>query len=124
MHARAIVSDGAQPLMEAWHLSVTQKDLVIGQLASAVGPGGARPRLPSLGADRAPVSGPRPERQAFQHGVHLFLGAIAQGLALPDPLRAFLVLDTGAYSHDDRCFYPDSPVLGTLADRSAILGGA
>ena len=59
MHARAIVSDGARPLMEAWHLSVTQKDLVIGQLASAVGPGGARPRLPSLGADRAPMSGPR-----------------------------------------------------------------
>jgi hypothetical protein len=123
-HARAIVSDGALPLREKWHLTEAQRDLVIGQLSTVVGPATDTQQADGAGPSPQPVSGPRPERCAFQQGVHLFLAAIAQGTALTPALKAFRVLDAGAYSYDGRCFYPDAPQLGPLADRPSVLSRA
>ena len=68
-----------------------------------------------------PVSGPRPEQRPFEHAVHLFLAAVGQGMAFEQALHTFGYLDAGAYSADDRCFYPDAQGLGPISDRVSEL---
>ena len=120
--ARAIVTDGKEPLMRAWHLSESQADLVVEQLASVAGPA---TQLPTPCAPLAqPVSAPRPSKQPFQQSIPLFLAAVAQGYPLTEALPAFRGLGSGSYSHDDCCYYPDSPALGPIADRPSVLPGA
>ena len=121
-HSRAIVADGAVLLQDAWCWSAAQSQSLVAAVASAVG--GSPPTEPAPQPHRAPTSGPRPARQAYEQRVPLFLAAVAQGLPLSEALTLFSGLTTGAYSHDDCCFYPDSPGLGALAARSAQLSGA
>ena len=71
-----------------------------------------------------PTLGPRPERRPFEHAVHLFLAAVGQGMAFEQALHVFGFLDAGAYSSDDRCFYPDAPGLGPISDRVSELHDA
>ena len=73
-----------------------------------------------------PTSGPRPERRPFEHAVHLFLpvAAVGQGMAFEQALHTFGYLDAGAYSADDRCFYPNAPGLGPISDRVSELRNA
>ena len=90
--------------------------LVREQFARVVGPlaeeAEAAPRPLAV-----PMSGPRPERRPFEHAFHLFLAAVGQGMAFEQALHTFGYLDVGAYSTDDRCFYPDAPGLGPISDR-------
>ncbi len=72
----------------------------------------------------ATVSGPRPVNQPFEQRVQLFLAAIAQGMSLDSALPLFSALSTGAYSHDDRCFFPAAPALGPVTDRVSQLHDA
>ena len=122
-HSRALVADGASLLQDAWHWSAPQSHLLVSSLACTVG-GGAAASEPDTLPLRSPTSGPRPVRQTFEQGVPLFLAAIAQGLPLQDGLSLFGSLSSGAYSHDDCCFYPDHPALGPLSDRATRLAGA
>ena len=39
-------------------------------------------------------------------------------------MHVFGFLDVGAYSTDDRCFYPDAPGLGPISDRASELHDA
>ena len=39
-----------------------------------------------------------------------------------EALVLFGSLSTGAYSHDDRCFHPDSPLLGPLSLKTSMRG--
>ena len=120
-YARTIIADGRAALVEAWHFTAEQCDTVLTGLASAVGP------PPRLGPDDiprplpAPMSGPRPTLQPFEQKVHVFLAAVAQGMAMQRAITAFSRADNGAYSHDDRNYYPADPALGSLADRPAAL---
>ena len=121
--ARMLLTDGLRPLATVWRFSESQVGLVREQFARVVGPlagaaeGAARP-LP------VPTSGPRPERRPFEHAVHLFLAAVGQGMAFERALHVFGFLDAGAYSSDDRCFYPDAPGLGPISDRVSELHDA
>jgi hypothetical protein len=56
--------------------------------------------------------------------VHLFLAAIAQGLPAAGAMEAFGTLGRGSFSHDDKCFYPESAALGPIADRIGLLSTA
>ena len=123
-HARAIVCDGQDALAKWWHFTPGQCALVIEQLALAVGPAGPSPADSAPRPAGVPCSGPRPAGQPFEHGVHLFHAAIAQGMHLVRALRVFGGLGTGAYSHDDCCFYPGGAGLGPLADRVSLLASA
>ena len=122
-HCRALVADGAGPLQESWHWTAAHSELVLTALAGAVGggAGSAEPAPPPL---QSPTSGPRPTRQTYEQCVPLFLAAVAQGMHIDEALVLFGSLSTGAYSHDDRCFYPDSPLLGPLSDRASRLASA
>ena len=111
MHARALCSDGRRALSEAWHWRPNQIDLLLSQLASAVGAPADDQQ------STVAVSGPRPTEQPFEQRVPLFLAAVAQGMALEAALPLFSALSGGAYSHDDRCSYPAAPALGPLSDR-------
>ena len=118
--ARMLLTDGLRPLVTAWHFSDAQVGLVREQFSRVVGSPSAEdaatPRpLP------VPVSGPRPEQRPFEHAVHLFLAAVGQGMAFEQALHTFGYLDVGAYSADDRCFYPDAPGLGPISDRVSEL---
>ena len=117
-HARAIIADGAPALASLWHLQPGQCQLVIEQLALAVGPA---ERADAQGVARIPISGPRPSIQPFSQGVHLFHAALAQGMPIGRALRVFGTLGDGAYSHDDRCFFPLSAQLGPVQDRVSRL---
>ena len=122
-HARAIVSDGQRAMADLWCMHPDQCALVIDQLAMVVGPARAAETRPAPGGG-TPTSGPRPARQPFSHGVFLFHAAVAQGMPLARALDLFGSLSTGAFSHDDRCFYPESSRLGALADRVSALHAA
>ena len=121
-HARALCADGSSALAEAWHWRPGQIDLLLSQLAGTVGPAVAD-RTVGTGLP-APASGPRPAEQPFEQRVPLFLAAVAQGMSLSTALPLFSALSSGAYSHDDRCFYPSAPALGPLADRVSLLHDA
>ena len=121
--SRMLLTDGLRPLATAWCFSASQVDLVREQFARVVGPlAGA-----AESAERplpVPTSGPRPERRPFEHAVHLFLSAVGQGISFEQALHIFGFLDVGAYSTDDRCFYPDAPGLGPISDRVSELHDA
>ena len=95
-YARTIIADGRAALVEAWHFTAEQCDTVLTGLASAVGP------PPRLGPDDiprplpAPLSGPRPTLQPFEQKVHVFLTAVAQGMAMQRAITAFSRADNGA----------------------------
>ncbi len=121
-HARALCTDGRRALAEAWHWRPSQIDLLLSQLAGAVGaPMADSPPPPAL---PAPISGPRPVNQPLEQCVPLFLAAVAQGMSLNSALPLFGALSDGAYSHDDRCFYPAAPTLGPVSDRASLLHDA
>ena len=122
-HARAIVTDGEQPLRTDWHMSEAQVRLVRSTLGGVVGGLPATPEQ-SVASARLPTSPPRPERQQFGQSVHLFLAAVGQNMPLADGMRAFGGLGPGHFSHDDRCFYPDNVALGHIRDRCSLLGKA
>jgi hypothetical protein len=65
-----------------------------------------------------PTSPPRLLIEDYGQTVHLFLAAVAQGMAVADALAEF----AQDFSHDDKCFFPENAVLGPVADR--IRGGA
>jgi hypothetical protein len=46
---------------------------------------------------------------------------IAQGLPAAGAMEAFGTLGRGSFSHDDKCFYPQSAALGPIADRIGLL---
>ena len=118
--ARRVVLAGAEPFRTEWHMTVEQSALVIEQLSLAVGPNGDA----SLVAARSPLSGPRNETQPFEHTVHLYHAALAQGMGLDAALEAFHGFAAGAYSHDGRCYYPAGApggALAPMADRVNLL---
>ena len=120
-HARAIACDGAQQLAEAWKLSAGQCAFVVDAFRQTAGP----PEAPTCAA-RVPVptSGPRPERSPYAQAVPTMLACIGGGVSLERALRLAATLGDGAYSHDDRSFYPDDLRLGPLAARIDLLAGA
>ena len=120
-HCRSPVADGAGPLQVSRHWTAAHSALVLTALAGAVGggAGSAEPAPPPL---RSPTTGPRPTRQTYEQCVPLFLAEVAQGLHIDEALLLFGSLSTGAYSHDDRCFYPDSPLLGPLSLKTSMRG--
>ena len=61
------------------------------------------------------------KEETFAQSVHLFLAAIAQGLPAAGAMEAFGTLGRGSFSHDDKCFYPESAALGPIADRIGVL---
>ena len=71
-----------------------------------------------------PTSPPRLLVEDYGQTVHLFLAAVAQGMAVADALAAFAQVSRGHVSHDDKCFLPENAVLGPVADRIRILHGA
>jgi hypothetical protein len=66
-------------------------------------------------------SPPRSEEDTLAQSVHLFLAAIAQGLPAAGAMEAFGALGRGSFSHDDKCFYPESAALGPIADSIGLL---
>jgi hypothetical protein len=62
--------------------------------------------------------------EIYAQSVHLFLAAIAQGIPAAGALEAFCTLGRGSFSHDDKCFYPESASLGPIADRIGLLSTA
>jgi hypothetical protein len=92
--------------------------------------GGTGSHLPIPTAP-APTSPSRPEVETFAQSVHLFLAAlflaaIAQDLpaAAAGAMEAFGTLGRGSFSHDDKCFYPESAALGPIADHIGLLSTA
>jgi hypothetical protein len=71
-----------------------------------------------------PTSPPRPEVEIFAQSVHLFLASIAQAMPAAGAMEAFGTLGRGSFSHDDKCFYPESASLGPIADRIGFLSTA
>ena len=120
-HARAIASAGPTALQEGWHWLPAQAEFLQRQLEAVVGP--VAPGHPDQMGQVAgfPTSGPAPELGPFQQSVHLFLAAVAQGMALDVAIPAFRALSRGAYSFDGRHFYPESAPLGPIADRVSRL---
>jgi hypothetical protein len=117
-HARAIISDCTEPLAVEWKLSEPQIGKVRQAFESVVGGTGSHPPIPPA---PVPTSPPRPEEETFAQSVHLFLAAIAQGLPAAGAMEAFGTLRRGSFSHDDKCFYPESAALGPIADRIGVL---
>jgi hypothetical protein len=118
-HARAIISDCTEPLAVEWKLSEPQIGKVRQAFESVVGGTGSHPPIPPA---PVPTSPPRPEEETFAQSVHLFLAAaIAQGLPAAGAMEAFGTLGRGSFSHDDKCFYPESAALGPIADRIGLL---
>jgi hypothetical protein len=64
------------------------------------------------------------EEETFAQSVHLFLAAIAQGLTAAGAIEAFGTLGRGSFSHDDKCFYPESATLDPIADSIGLLSTA
>jgi hypothetical protein len=62
--------------------------------------------------------------ETFAQSVHLFLAAIAQGIPAAGAMEAFGTLGGGSFSHDDKCFYPESASLDPIADRIGLLSTA
>ena len=121
--ARKLLTGGLRPLATAWCFSEAQVGLIREQFSRAVGPLAGEAEAASRPLS-VPMSGPRPERRPFEHAVHLFLAAVGQGTAFEQALHTFGYLDMGAYSTDDRCFYPDAPGLGPISDRVSELQNA
>jgi hypothetical protein len=67
------------------------------------------------------MSPPRQEEETFAQSVHLLLAAIAQGLPAAGAMEAFGTLGRGSFSHDDKCFHPESAALGPIADSIGLL---
>jgi hypothetical protein len=84
-------------------------------VVGGTGPHSSTPAAP------VPTFPPRPEVETFAQSVHLFLGAIAQGMSAAGAMEAFGTLGRGSFSHDDKCFYPESASLGPIADRIGLL---
>ena len=119
--ARTLLVDCGPALRSHWRLSDAQWRELRVALESVVGPAVVADlacEQPCLGS---PLSPPRPERVVFEHGSSLFLSAIAHGVRLGVAMEGFSVLGHGAYSHDDRSFYPDTPLLGPLSMRPSVL---
>ena len=113
-HARAAISDCAEPMATEWHMSESQIRIVRDALGSVVGGVAASPPPPPA---PVPDSPPRPLAQAFDQGTQLFLAAVAQGMPLGSALAAFAHFGSGHFSHDDKSFYPANPTLGAVSDR-------
>jgi hypothetical protein len=123
-HALTIISDCTEPLVARvveWKLSEPQIGKVRQAFESVVGGTGSRPPISPA---PVPTSPPRPEEDTFAQSVHLFLAAIAQGLPAEGAMEAFGTLGRGSFSHDDKCFYPESAALGPIADRIGLLSTA
>jgi hypothetical protein len=79
-------------------------------------------RAPGAVGGRPPLTRERQLRsETFAQSVHLFLAAIAQGLPAAGAMEALGTLGRGSFSHDDKCFYPESAALGPIADRIGVL---
>jgi hypothetical protein len=120
-HARAIISDCAEPLAVEWKLSEPQIGKVLQAFESVVGGTGSYPPIPPA---PVPTSPPRLEENTFAQSIDSFLTAIAQGLPAAGAIEAFGTLGRGSFSHDDKCFYPESAALGPIADRIGLLSTA
>ena len=120
-HARAIVSDCAEPLGVDWRLSDQQIGKVRQAFIAVVG-GDASPSPTS--AAPIPTSPPRASLETYAQSVHLFLAAIAQGMPAPAAMTAIGTLGRGSFSHDDKCFFPENVALGPIADRVGLLPSA
>jgi hypothetical protein len=120
-HARAIISDCAEPLAAEWKLSEPQHGKVLQAFESVVG-GTGPPPLTS--AAPVPTYPPRPEVETYAQSVHLFLAAIAQGMPAAGAMEAFGTLGRGSFSHEDKCFYPENSSLSPIADHIGLLSTA
>ena len=119
--ARSLLVDCGPVLKSHWHFSDDQWRELRAALESAVGPAAvAGPAEGGRGLG-CPLSSPRPERMAFEHGSALFLSAVAHGVRFNTAIDGFSVLGHGAYSHDDLSFYPDTPLLGPMSVRPSLL---
>jgi hypothetical protein len=85
-HARTVLSDCAGPLVREWHMSAGQ----IQNVLEAFGPVVVGFRQASSPAPApVPTSPPRLLVEDYGQTVHLFLAAVAQGMAVADALAAF-----------------------------------
>jgi hypothetical protein len=94
-HARAVLSDCAGPLAREWLMSAGQIQKVLEAFGSVVG--GFR-QASSPAPAPVPTSPPRMLVEDYGQTVHLFLAAVAQGMA--DALAAFAQVSSGHFSHD------------------------
>jgi hypothetical protein len=120
-HSLAIISDCTEPLAVEWKLSEPQIGKVRQAFESVVRGTGSHPPIPPA---PVPTSPPRPEMDTFAQSVHLFLSVIAQGLPAAGAMEAFGTLGRDSFSHDNKCFYPESAALGPIADRIGLLSTA
>ena len=120
-HAHAIISDCAEPLAAEWKLSEPQIGKVRQAFKSVVGGAGSPPHTP---AAIVPTYSPRPEEEIYAQSVLLFLVAIAQGMHAAGAMDTFGTLGRGSFSHDDKCFYPESATFGPIPDRVGLLSTA
>ena len=104
--------------METLGISEPQIGKVRQAFESVVRGTGSHPPIPPA---PVPTSPPRSEEKTFAQSVHLLLAAIAQGLPAAGAMEAFGTLGRGSFSHDDKCFYPESAALGPIADRIGLL---
>ncbi len=111
-HARAVLSHCAGPSEGVAHVCGSDPE----GLGSVVG--GSRPASSPV---PVPVS---LLVEDYGQTVHLFLAAVAQGMAVVDALAAFAQVSSGHFSHDDKCFFPENAVLVPVADRIRLLHGA
>ena len=119
--ARTLLVDCGPALRSHWHFSDDQWRELRTALESVVGPSAvAGPDGVGRGLG-CPLSSPRPDRMAYEHGSALFLSAVAHGVRFNTAIDGFGVLGHGAYSHDDHSFYPDSPLLGPMSVRPSLL---
>jgi hypothetical protein len=84
--------------------------------------------LGSIVGGSRPASSPAPVPVPLLVGdygqtVHLFLAAVAQGMAVVDALATFAQVSSGHFSHDDKCFFPENAALVPVADRISLLHG-
>ena len=118
--ARSLVLDCGPALDTVWRMTAAQVSLIVSHVSGAVG---LLPRSPPSPSG-CPISPPRPEACLFEQSSHLFLAAVAQGFDFQQALASFAAVGLGRYSHDDRCFYPESSVLGPLSVRPSIMARA
>jgi hypothetical protein len=121
IHARAIVTDCAEPLAAEWKLSESQLGKVRQAFESVVKGEFSSLRMPVA---PVPTSPPRPEVEIYAQSVHLLLAAVAQGFPASAAMDAFGTLGRGSFSHDDKCFFPENAALGPIVDRVGHLSAA
>jgi hypothetical protein len=113
LHARAVITDCAEPLATEWRLLESQLGKVLQAFKSVVGGDG---QSSCTSAAPVPTSPPRPKVELYAQSIHLFLAAIAQGMPSLAVMEAFGTLGKGSFSHDDKSFFPENESLGTIAD--------